>query len=290
MKKKNIFVLMAGIILVALLFFTLWFPLAKNLPANPPPGMVDYRSVEAQRARTNLKVWRENMRSNASTARRPNMVSGFVPMPTDHYVETIETNEPVGAAPVIDLKFSNPTNWPDDPRLQVTNFYQFAKIAKLYKFDPVVTDYSDSRRYQKAVGTATHWADIDTRDGRVEKMSSYRDRSGSMNEYPGVTEEWANATGNWHERQMVEETFRILRELGYTNTLQAVSHGRHEFKPQGWRVKLPEGGFKIVYPFATVKLFGPNVSGDPNEPPRVTAQFRMGPNGPVGLVDWFSLY
>lgn len=292
MKNKLFYILLAGLILVALFFFTFWFFRVKDLPKNPPPEIGDYSSAEVRTSMSNLHAWTESMRSNAvrMPLRMPNLVGGFVPMPTGDYVEVPETNEPASPAPIIDSKFADPTNWPADPRPQVTNFYQFAKAAKLYKFDPTVTYYKDADfpHFTKSVGTVTHEAQIDTRNGHIENIYSYRDRSGSRSEYPGVTDEWANATGNWHERQMVEETFRILRELGYTETLKAVSQGRHEFKPEGWRVKLPEGGFKIVYPFATVKLFGPSVPGDNS--PRVTAQFRMGPNGPVGLVDWDSLY
>jgi hypothetical protein len=83
---------------------------------------------------------------------------------------------------------------------------------------------------------------------------------------------------------MAAETFRILQELGYTETLAAVKQGTERFTLQPWRVNLPDGGQKIIYPFAVVILY------DANGQTRVTAEYRMGPAGPVGLVDWFSLY
>lgn len=187
-------------------------------------------------------------------------------------------------APVIDPKFANPTNWPEDSRPEVKAVYQFAKVAKLYNFDPLVTAYKDSLRYQKTIVSATHEADIDTHNQRITDIYSYRDRSHSMTEYAGVTDAWVNGTGTWNEQQMAAETFRILQDLGYTETLTAVRQGTESFTPQPWRVNLPDGGQKIIYPFAVVKLY------DANGQTRVTAEYRMGPDGPVGLVDWFSLY
>jgi hypothetical protein len=279
--KRPIILIIFGILL---LVWTWYYT------APPPPGPHYYSIATQKRFKSEQKARMEKRRAEGSVlGRMPHMVGGFVPMTTDSYVEVPETND-IEPAPAIDPKYTNSANWPNDSRAEVRSVYAFAKIARLYKFDPVVTSSTDSLRFQKMVGTATYSADIDTRNGHIEKMSSRRDRSGSIGDYPGVTEEWANATGKWHERQMVEETFRILRELGYTETLKVVSQGWHKFSPSAWRVKLPEGGFKIVYPFATVELYGPNVTGDPHEPPRVTAEYRMGPDGPVGLVDWFSLY
>jgi hypothetical protein len=192
--------------------------------------------------------------------------------------------KPLQPVPLVDLKFSDSTNWPEDSRPEVKAVYQFAKVAKLYNFDPAVMAYKDSLRYQKTVVTTTHEADIDIRNQRITDIYSYYGRSHSMTEYSGVTDDWAKGTGTWNEQQMAAETFRILRELGYTETLAAVRQGSERFTPQPWRVNLPEGGQKIIYPFAVVKLY------DANGQTRVTAEYRMGPDGPVGLVDWFSLY
>jgi hypothetical protein len=260
----------------------------------PPTGPLVYSIATENRFKSERKARIEKNRTETPVmGRMPHMIGGFVPMPTGAYVEEPETND-MGPAPVVDPKYTNAANWPEDARQEVKKFYEFAKVVRPYKFDPAVTYFKDEDfpHFTKAIGTATHFTDMDTRNWRIEQMSSYRDRSHSFGDYPGVTDEWANATGTWHKRQMVEETFRILRELGptYAETLKAVTGRRQEFELTEWRVKLPEGGFKIVYPFATVKLYGPNVSVDPNEGPRVTAQYRMGPDGPVGLVDWDSRY
>ena len=226
--------------------------------------------------------------------RMPHLITGFVPMgmPTNGYAE--DTNDVLVTIPVIDPKYSNPANWPDDPRPQVKALYAFAQTTKAYKFDPTVSSVGDSKS-ARGVGffdTPTHLADVDAETQRLSKFSSKFDRLGSMAAYSDATDDWGDATGKWNQSQIVGETFRILRELGltYADTLQAVSKGRSEVKLHEWRIKTADGQLKLIYPFATVKLYGPNVSGDANQPPRVSAQFRMGSNGPVGLVDWFSLY
>lgn len=288
MKNKRPIILIA---IGALLAVFVWY-----YSAPPFQQTVVYAIKTERMVQSNIVAQTASLRAEAAEMRKgrmPVLTNGFVEMgmPTNGFVGwNQETNEPPTPAPVIDLKYAAPTNWPADSRAEVQSFYKFAKVTSFYKFDPIVTAYRDEQftRLTKSVGTATHDAEIDTRDQRVIHFYSHRDRSGSLRDYPGVTDDWANATGKWHERQMVEETFRILRELGYTETLKAVSQGRHEFTVEPWRVKLPEGGFKIVLPFAKVKLYGPEVPGD--SPPRVTAEYRMGPDGPVGLVDWYSIY
>lgn len=224
--------------------------------------------------------------------RVPHLVAGYVPMgmPTNGCFEN--TNETLVPVPVIDPKYSDSTNWPNDSRPEVQALYAFAKATKAYKFDPTVNSVGDSQS-ARGVGffdTPTHIVDVDTKTQRIYKMSSKFESLGSMVTYSDATDDWSDATGQWDQPQMVAETFRILRELGltYADTLQAVSQGHSEVKLHEWRIKTADGQFKIIYPFATVKLFGPEVPGDPT--PRVTAQYRMGPAGPVGLVDWFSLY
>ena len=226
----------------------------------------------------------KQVETDRGQSRKPVFTNGF--LPAGPYMEAAKTNSPGEQVPVVDLKYSNPTNWPADPRPEVKAFYQFAAAAKLYRFDPVVTYLKDEEfpHFAKAIGTSTYEAQLDTRSKRIVSMYSYRDRSHSMTDYPGVTDEWASGIGAWNRQQMVDETFRILRDLGYTETLAAVSQGRQSFDPQPWRVKLPGGGETIIYPFAIVKLF------DANAQARVTAEYRMGPNGPVGLVDWYSIY
>lgn len=290
MKKKRPIIL---IFLGSLLLVLMWY-----YTAPPIQPTIVYPIKTEYMVQSNIVAQTARLRAEASQMRKgrmPVLTNGFVPMgmPTNGFVGwNEETNEPPTPLPIIDPKYADPTNWPADSRAEVKSLYQFAKAGKFYQFDPIVTAYRDeeSMRFTKSIGTATHDAEVDTRNQRLISFYSYRDRSSSLRDYPGVTDDWANATGKWHERQMVEETFRILRELGYTETLKAVSQGRHEFVVEPWRVNLPEGGFKIVYPFAKVKLYGPTVPGIPNEWPRVTAEYRMGPDGPVGLVDWSSRY
>ena len=204
------------------------------------------------------------------------------------------TNEVVVPVPTVAPKYSEPTNWPTDPRPEVQAIYAFAQAAKPYKFDPQVnaTKVSASARDVGFFDTATHMIDVDKQTHRLIKFASKLDRLGSQVVYTDADTDWSEATGQWNQQQMIDETLRIVRELGptYTDTLQAVSHGRSTFKAHWWNVKTAGGEMKTIYPFATVKLFGPDTSGNPNEPPRVTAQFRMGATGPVGLVDWFSIY
>ena len=215
--------------------------------------------------------------------------SGFVPtaMPGSGYVKLPPTtNAPLEPAPVIAPKFSNLTNWPNDSRPEVKVFYQFAKAANLYKFEPTVT-YDKAEEFplfRKAIGTSTHEAQMDTRTQRIVSFYSYRDRSASVTDFPGVTEEWKSGTGKWNEEQMIDKTFQILRELGYAETLAATSRGYRHFNPEPWRITLLDGQFQIIYPFAKVILY------DEAGNRRVIAEYRMGSDGPVGLVDWYSLY
>ena len=237
----------------------------------------------------NVRAASEKLRAESSAVRMPKLESGFVPMviPGSAYVQPPpETNEPPPPAPVIDPKYSNPTNWPDDARPEAKVFYQFARVAHLYNFEPNVTCDKDEDfpHFRKAGGTATHEAQLDTRNNRIVALYSYRDRSASLKDYPGVTDDWKNRTGKWNKQQMIDATFRILRALGYTEVLAATSRGYRRFTPQPWRITTPEGGFKIIYPFAKVMLY------DEASNRRVIAEYRMGPNGPVGLVDWDSLY
>ena len=278
--KNKLFIVL--VIIAGLILALIW-----HFSGPPPAHMVDYRSAEAQTAISNLQIQIAKNRTDA-IARMPVLKSGFVPtaMPGGGYVEPPpETNEPPPPL-VIDPKYANSTNWPDDPRPEAKTFHQFAKVANLFNFEPNVTYDKDEDfpHFTKAVGTATHEAQMDTRNNRIFSLYSYRDRSASMQDYPGVTDEWKYGTGKWDERQMIEETFRILRGLGYAETLAAISRGQRQFIPQPWRVTTSDGELQIIYPFAKVILY------DEAGNRRVIAEYRMGSSGSVGLVDWSSLY
>ena len=230
-------------------------------------------------------------------ARVPRLVAGYLQtsMPTNGQVET--TNDIIVDVPVIDPKYADPTNWPADSRPEVQAIYAFAKVVKPYRFDPTVNSGGQSKSAQvvEFFDTPTHIIYVDAKSRRLDKFASKFDRLGSMVVYSDATDDWGDATGQWDQPQMIAETFRILRDLGptYAETLKAVSQGRSEVKLYEWRIQTTDGQFKIIYPFATVKLYDTKVpvgSGDDYQTPRVTAQYRMGPDGPVGLVDWFSLY
>jgi hypothetical protein len=287
MKKiRPVILLLIGAFLAVLLWrFT------KPVPMLPPPP-----SIESHlRMMENLRIHSEKMRNESAQARTqtpprmPVLKNGFVPMETsssNHIILPPETNGFPQPTPVVDAIYASPTNWPDDPRPEAKTFIQFARMARPYNFEPNVIYDKDEEfpQFRKAVGTSTHEAQIDTRNNRIVSFYSYRDRSASLKNYPGVSEGWKNGTGQWDSRQMINETFRILRELGYTDTLAATSRGYRHFITQPWRVTAPDGEFQIIYPFAKVMLY------DEFGNRRVIAEYRMGPDGPVGLVDWNSLY
>ena len=185
------------------------------------------------------------------------------------------TNEALGAT----------NKWPDDPRPAAQQFFQFAKAAQLYHFDPVVTYYKEELPTNHGkiinVGTSTHETEI--LGGNLINAYSYRDRSHSSDDYPEVMKEWYLCTGTWTEKEAVDETLAILQRLGDTETLRAVQIGRHEYHNGRYPATTPTGERVMVYPFPTVRLF------DSSNHLRVIAEYRMGTNGPVGLVDWFHL-
>ena len=91
--------------------------------------------------------------------------------------------------------------WPDDPRPAVQQFFQFAKAAQFYRFDPIVTYYKAEAPTNRGkiinVGTSTHEAEI--LGGNLINAYSYRDRSHSSDDYPEVMKEWYLCTGTWTE-------------------------------------------------------------------------------------------
>jgi hypothetical protein len=181
------------------------------------------------------------------------------------------------------------TNWPDDPRPEVQEVYQFARIARPYDFDPHIVYYDKDKTLRNTMDviTKTHSSEVDTRSHRIRYQYSYHDDSSApfreVDLDPAeMRKSWADSVGTWNKQEMIDETIRILRELGYTEYLAIAQTGKFEFKVHEYMVKTPDGQQTAIHPFATVTIL--DAHG-----PRVTAEYRMGTNGkPAGLTHWMA--
>lgn len=170
-------------------------------------------------------------------------------------------------------------DWPEDPRPSVQQLYHFAGVAHLFKFDPKITFYKEQKHTQIVeVGTPTHYAEF--MNGRLTSVYSRRERLNSNVHYPEGMDEWYLGTGTWAEIEAVNETLDIMRRLNYAEMLKVVAVGRQEYFNGRVRANTPDGQTVTVNLFPTVRLY------DAKNTLRVKAEFRMGTNGPVGLVDW----
>jgi len=182
------------------------------------------------------------------------------------------------------------TNWPDDPRPAVKALYQFAQVAKIYNFDPhvIYCEKDKTLRYTMIVDTKTHSTEMRTRQGyEICHLFSYLDDSYAPSrdvdlDPAELRKSWADCVGTWNKQEMIEETIRILRDLGYNEYLDIAQKGKFEFKLHEYWAKTPDGRQVTIYPFATVKVL--DAHG-----PRVIAEYRMGTNGrPAGLTHWMA--
>lgn len=180
------------------------------------------------------------------------------------------------------------TNLPDDSRLEVKNLYQFATLAKLYNFNPKITvDKPMPPPFHNGINieTPTHDIEINTKLHQISDVfSRYEDslapfRDTDLNPAE-LRKSWADCKGVWNKKEMINETLNILKQLGYTELLDAVQNGNSGFKETEYIWLASDGQQNTNYPFATVTLSDANG-------PRIIAEYRMGTNGqPAGLTHW----
>jgi hypothetical protein len=133
------------------------------------------------------------------------------------------------------------------------------------------------------VGTPTHSIEIDTLNARLRFLHSYLDESHSDLRNPEVKQQWIHCVGAWNEQAMIDETIRILRELGYTEFMDLAKNGKFQFKAFEFQTTMPDGQRVTLYPFAVVTLL------DASGSRRIYAEYRMGTDGqPAGLVRWVA--
>jgi hypothetical protein len=163
---------------------------------------------------------------------------------------------------------------------------QFARVARLYQFDPVVTNYSRETRGPRrveivAASTATHVAQI--RNGRLFKIQAMGEGSDTRWK-PSATKEWYAGPRNWSDKEAIAETMRILQAVSITGeTLAAVREGKPEVTPIETPIRHPDGTETITTPFVSVAL--KNKKGDV----LVRAEHRLSAEGSAGVTVWFQL-
>jgi hypothetical protein len=211
--KRPLIIAVCGLLILA----CAWY-----FTAPPPPSQpVVYSVAHTRLIRSNLLTQTVKYRIDAADLHELRARSGAKTngMPTGPHVEPPpETNEPTEIVPAIDPKYLNPTNWPEDSRPEVKEFYRFAKAAKLYKFDPIVTSYQDdaSSRFSKAIETSTYEADVDTRNNKIPFVGSKYDSMENMADHPEAKQSWTSGNGTWNQNALVEQTLNLLREFAFT--------------------------------------------------------------------------
>jgi hypothetical protein len=118
---------------------------------------------------------------------------------------------------------------------------------------------------------------------RMDLVRSGMDSSGApMDTNRTASRLFYQCTGKWTKEAAIAETIGILERLGDRQKLDMIKGGTHEVDMDSLTVRAPDGNQIEVTPFYTVHL--KDAGGDD----RVRAQFRMGTNGPAGLVDWWN--
>jgi hypothetical protein len=269
--KRFYFILTVGAAMIGLLLLSVWL-----FKPPPPPHMVDYRSKEAQMVMSNLQAQAIIMRSNTVAGRMPVPVSGF-------FGKRLPSGSDQKPAPITNSIYPEATNWPEDSRPEVKALYQFAKIAKLYKFDPQVTYYAiNTNQVSVSIETATHDVEVDARDNKIPFLTSKADCMTCGFDHPDAKQSWTQSRGEWNQPALIEQTLVILNQFGFTNTIQAVLHGRKEVSIPDYTAMLPDGKNVTFHPFATVILH----DSIHDEQSRVRAEYRLGEDGLPYLVRW----
>lgn len=187
--------------------------------------------------------------------------------------DTDMAHRPIPAPPLV---------FPDDARPAVQKFYEFARVANLYHFNPVVEGLREEpKRFgtDTDLQTSTHTARVINDKiirvtSRFESANPPHDRSGAS------SSNWYSCTGTMTEAEAVTVARNILRDIRDLPTLTALEGGRQEFEAIPVRVKDPEGKEQMVTPFRKIRLY------DTNGLLRITAEFRMGPTSVAGLTLW----
>lgn len=161
----------------------------------------------------------------------------------------------------------------------------FAAVAKLYDFNPTVTNYSrrlPGRGKTEVIiaNTPTHIAQI--YNGRLSKIQSQIGGSDTRRD-PSAEANWYSGPVVWSDQDAIAETMRILQAIGATQTFSAVRDGKKEVMADETRIRQADGSVTRAVPFKTVRLH--NQDGVM----LVEAEYRMGPTGSAGLSMWFHL-
>jgi hypothetical protein len=173
----------------------------------------------------------------------------------------------------------------DDPRPAVRKFAEFAAVANLYDLDPQIVGYiaqtNQHGRVSVVFDTPTHTVSV-----KSDRMDLVRHGTAStvahMDRNHMAIRQWYQCTGTWSEEAALKETIAILERLGDAEALAQIQGGKHEVVAPRSTVRDPNGNQVQVTPFYRVRL--------KNEKGRdvIRAEYRMGSNGPAGLVDWWN--
>lgn len=173
----------------------------------------------------------------------------------------------------------------EDTRPEVRLFAELAAVANFHNLDTHVVEFEAKTNRYGAVrvtfSTPTHIVDV--AGGKVMKAASGMDSvTAHMDTNHIAMKSWYQCTGTWTKEAAIRETVGILERLGDQKKLEMIKNGKHEARAEELNVRDPNGQSVQVTPFYTVSLL--DEKGD-----RVVgAQFRMGSNGPAGLVDWWN--
>jgi hypothetical protein len=200
--------------------------------------------------------------SNAST--------GSTPAP--HFGPRPESNDPLRALH-------------EDPRPEVQKFAQLAAVANLYNLDPTIVGWiartNRNGKVSVVFDTPTHTVSV--MGDRMNLVRSGMDSSvAHMDTNNTAATRFYQCTGTWTEEAAIKEAISILERTGDEKKLAMIKNGKHEVDAERLPARDPNGNQVEVTPFYTVHL------KDETGEDRVRAQFRMGSNGPVGLVDWWN--
>ncbi|MBI5385809.1 MAG: hypothetical protein HZA90_14120 [Verrucomicrobia bacterium] len=174
--------------------------------------------------------------------------------------------------------------FPADPRPAVQKFYEFARAANLYRFDPRVIHYfEETNRFGTDISFQTPTHGVQVLNGKVLHVISNMDSANAPHDREGKgIAAWHSCTGTMTEEEALAATMAILQAINDTRTMEAVQKGKRTFEAIPIHVKDPNGNRVRVIPFRTIRLY------DERRVLCVRAQFRMGETGSAGLVDWFN--
>ena len=153
----------------------------------------------------------------------------------------------------------------------------FATKGNLYNYNPELVGWrQETNRVGWWVNLQTKSHNAEFYNGKLIVVASLYDGSDERRR-PEVMDEWYRCTARWSEKEAVETTIAILRNLGDTGRLAEALKAPVEYRAPTLQLKAPDGTTVEATPFPKVSI------GD-----LVSAEYRMGSTGVLGLVRWFN--